>query len=328
MTSSTVSMHAVIMHERGGADVLRYEEMPLPVPAPGEALIRVRAATVNHPDLFHRSGRFLIHKELPHVLGMDVAGEIAGLGEGVAGWREGDRVVAAFEALGRERDGAYAEFTTVPARELHRIPDGLSYAAAASIGLAFTTAWIALCYNTALSGRDRVVVHAASSGVGTSALQIARWKRAHALAISAPGKEVQLRALGAETVIDHNAPDLVDQVKDAFGKQGATCVLELVGRATLQQSIEMLSPRGRIIVVGTLSGDVAQINAMDLITKNASIIGSMGIIRPADFDRILALFADGTFRPVIDSVMPLREAGAAHERIESGAAFGKIVLEP
>ncbi len=216
----------------------------------------------------------------------------------------------------------------MPVRELHRIPAGVSYATAASIGLAFTTAWIALCSNTVLTARDRVVVHAASSGVGTSALQIARWKRARVVAVSGSGKEVQLRALGAQTVVDRNASDIVGQVKAGFSGQGATCVLELVGRATLQQSLEMLDPRGRIIVVGTLSGDVAEINAMDLIMKNASIVGSFGVIRRTDFDRILALFADGTFRPVIDAVMPLQEARAAHKRVESGAAFGKIVLEP
>lgn len=322
------TMQAVVMHERGGPDVLRYETVALPQPAPGEVLVRVHAATVNHTDLFHRSGQFSIQKPLPHVLGMDVAGEIVALGAEVAGWAVGERVVATFEALGRERDGAYAEYTTLPVAQLHRIPDGLDDAAAASIGLAFTTAWIALLDQGRLGGDERVVIHAASSGVGTAALQIARWRGAQVIAISDAEKAERLRALGAELVIDRRAPDMVAQVLAATGGHGATLVLDLVGRATLQSSVEMLARRGRIVCVGTLSGDLAEINVMDLIMKAATIHGSFGVIRPADFDTILHLFADGTFQPVIDAVLPLAEARAAHERIEARQAFGKIVLAP
>src|SRR5688500_16605365 len=133
-------MMASVMHRLGDADVLQFEEVAMPEIAPEEVLLRVHAATVNHTDIFHRTGRFYIQKELPHILGMDVAGEIVALGEGVKDWKVGDRVVATFEALGRERNGAYADYTTLPVDELHRIPDGLDYKTAASIGLAFTTA--------------------------------------------------------------------------------------------------------------------------------------------------------------------------------------------
>ena len=126
-------MQAVVMRTRGGPEVLEYETVATPKPAPGEVLVRVHAATVNHTDLFHRSGRFSIPKELPHILGMDVAGEIALQGDEAIGLKPGDRVVATFEGLGRERDGAYAEFTTVPAAQLHRIPDDLDSIAAAAI---------------------------------------------------------------------------------------------------------------------------------------------------------------------------------------------------
>ncbi len=320
-------MRAVVMHERGGPDVLRYEEIPTPQPGAGDVLVAVRAATVNHTDIFHRTGQFFIQKELPHVLGMDVAGVVAELGPGVSGWAVGDRVVATFEALGRERNGAYAEWTTVPADELRRIPDGLDFVAAASVGLAFTTAWIALVDTAPLAPGERVVVQAAASGVGTAALQIARWRGARTLAIADPAKAERLAALGADDVVGRGAGS-VAAVLEATGGAGATLVLELVGRDTLQASVDMLARGGRIVCVGTLSGDVAQVNVMDLIMKRATLVGSFGVIRREDFEQILRLFAAGTFRPVVDAVMPLGEARKAHERIEARQVFGKIVLVP
>ncbi|MFN6495876.1 MAG: zinc-binding alcohol dehydrogenase family protein [Nostoc sp. DedQUE01] len=321
-------MKAIVMHERGGAEVLRYETFPTPKPKANEVLVKVHAATVNHTDIFHRLGDFFIQKDLPHILGMDVAGEIVELGAGVRDWQIGDRIVATFEALGRERNGAYAEYTTLPTNQLHRIPDGLSYIAAASIGLAFTTAWIALFYNGALKQGQRVVIHAASSGVGTSAIQIARWQNAQVIAISDPDKAERLYQLGADLVLDRHSPDLVEQVIKTTNGQGATPILDLVGRTTLQSSIKMLANKGRIVCAGTLSGDLAEINIMDLLMKNASIHGSFAVIQPQDFDQILQHFAAGIFQPVIDSVLPLEEASAAHKRIEAKQAFGKIILVP
>jgi NADPH:quinone reductase-like Zn-dependent oxidoreductase len=315
------------MHRRGGPDVLSYEDLETPRPAEGDVLVRVRAATVNHTDIFHRTGQFFIQKELPHVLGMDVAGEIVELGPGVGGWTLGDRVVATFEALGRARNGAYAEFTTLPAEELRRIPDDLDFVAAASVGLAFTTAWIALVDHGRIGERERVVVHAAASGVGTSALQIARWRSAQVLAIADESKAKRLAALGADRVIPRTT-DVAKAVLDATEGAGATLVLELVGRDSLRSSVAMLARGGRIVCVGTLSGDVAEFDVMDLIMKNATIRGSFGAIFREDFEEILRLFACGVFRPVVDSVLPLREARRAHERIEARETFGKIVLVP
>jgi NADPH:quinone reductase-like Zn-dependent oxidoreductase len=321
-------MKAVVMHEKGGAEVLHYETFPTPKPVVNEVLVKVHAATVNHTDIFHRSGQFFIQKSLPHILGMDVAGEIVELGAEVRDWQVGDRVVATFEALGRERDGAYAEYTTLPTNQLHRIPDQLSYTAAASIGLAFTTAWIALFYNGAIAQSERIVINAASSGVGTSGIQIAHWQGAQVIAISDGNKAERLYQLGADLVLDRHSPDLVEQVTNTTNGQGATLILDLVGQATLQASISMLAKKGRIVCAGTLSGDITEINIMDLLMKNASIHGSFALIQPQDFDKILQYFADGIFQPVIDFVIPLQEARTAHERIEAKKAFGKIILVP
>jgi len=319
-------MKAIVMHQRGGAEVLHYETFPTPKPIANEVLVKVHAATVNHTDIFHRSGQFFIQKSLPHILGMDVAGEIVELGAGVRDWQVGDRIVATFEALGRERNGAYAEYTTLPSNQLHLIPDQLSYVVAASIGLAFTTAWIALFYNGAIKQAERIVIHAASSGVGTSAIQIAHWQNAQVIAISDKNKAERLYQLGADFVFDRHSPDLVEQVMEATDGQGATFVLDLVGRTTLRSSISMLATKGRIVCAGTLSGDLAEINLMDILMKNVSIHGSFAVIQPQDFDQILQHFAEGIFQPVIDSVLPLQEASVAHERIEAKQAFGKIIL--
>lgn len=261
------------------------------------------------------------------MLGMDVAGEIAALGPGVSGWSVGDRVVATFEALGRERNGAYAEYTTVPAEQLRRIPEGLDFVAAASAGLAFTTAWVALVANAHIGEGERVVVHAAASGVGTAALQIAKWKRAQVVAVAAASKAPRLVELGAGRVLDRRS-DLVAAVAEATAGAGATLVVDLVGRDSLQASIRMLARKGRIVCVGTLSGDRAEIDVMDLIMKSGSVIGSFDRISKQDFEEVLRLYAAGVFRPVVDSVLPLSEARRAHERIEAGEVFGKVVLVP
>jgi NADPH:quinone reductase-like Zn-dependent oxidoreductase len=333
-------LKAVVMHERGGPEVLRYEELPDPTPGAGEVLVRVRAATVNHTDLFHRSGRFFIQKDLPHVLGMDVAGEIAALGPEVTGWQVGDRVVATFEDLGRARNGAYAEFTVVPATELRRIPNGLDFNAAASVGLAFTTAWVALRQRARIGAcvdglrGERVVVTAASSGVGTAAVQIAAWLDARVVALVGEDqselgqrKAKLLRDLGADLVLGADDPELVPKAHQAMGGE-ATLVVEHVAGASLQRSLDLVGPYGRIVCIGTLGGDVGSINVMDMIMKNATILGSFGAVPPGDFERILGLFAMGVFEPVIDRVLPLAQAREAHELVESRQTLGKVLLVP
>lgn len=328
MTAVPELMRAVAIEKNGKPKVLKYVEFRTPVPAGDEVLIKVHAASVNRTDLFHREGRFIIRKPMPHILGMDVAGEIVEVGEKVKGWSVGDRVMATFEALGRERDGAYAEYTTLPASELHKLPDELDYPTAASIGLAFTTAWTALISNGKIKKADRVVIHAASSGVGTAAVQIARWKGAQVIAITSGDKASQLRELGADVVLDRRGMDLVRQVKVATDEQGASLVLDLVGKDTLQASIDMLEYKGRIVIAGTLSGDEVKVDAMDILMKNASVIGSFDTVSDKDFDTILGHFARRTFKPVIDSVMPLSQAREAHEKLEKQSTFGKIVLVP
>jgi NADPH:quinone reductase-like Zn-dependent oxidoreductase len=291
-------------------------------------LVEVEAATVNRTDLFHRSGRFFIQKDLPHILGMDVAGRIAALGPEVTGWAVDDRVVATFEELGRAQDGAYAELVSLPVEELHRIPAGLEYADAAAIGRAFTAAWVALVHRGRMTPEDTVLIQAASSGVGTSAVQIAHAKGARVIALSSAGKADRLKELGADVVIDRNRNEVEDLVADATEGQGPSLVLELVGRRTLQSSIEMAGENGRVIIAGTISGDEAEIDALDILTKNLVLLGSFGRVRDDEWEAILSGFASGTYKAVIDEVLPLSAAAEAHERLEDGETFGKLVLSP
>ncbi|UFP96336.1 quinone oxidoreductase family protein [Gloeobacter morelensis] len=322
-------MRAIVMHRRGDCNVLSYETVETPRPAAGEVLVRVHAATVNRIDLYLRAGKSLLAKELPHILGADLAGEIVELGPRVTGWQVGERVVSSHEGLGRTRNGSYAEFATLPTGQLHRLPVGLDYIAAASAGLAFCAAWCALFYGGGLQpAAERVVVYAAAGGVGTAALQIARWQNARTIAIGGADKAEALRKLGADVVLDESHLDLVERVVGATGGLGATLVLDAVGRDALQPAVEMLAPHGRVVCVGTLSGAQAHLNLGDLIARNATICGSLRSIDPTDFDTVLQLFEAGTFQPVTNLVLPLEQAPLAHELLENRQNFGKIILVP
>lgn len=322
-------MHAVVMHERGGPDVLKYETVPTPNALGDDVLVRVEAATVNHTDLFHRTGQFHIQKSLPHILGMDVAGTVASVGPKAKNFRIGERVVATFEALGRERDGAYAEYAVVPEGQLHRVPDKLlDMKAAACIGLAFTTAWIALVDEGQIGPGHRVLIHAASSGVGTAAIQIARWRGAHVIAVASARKADRLQKLGAHLVLPPDYERLPRHVRDATRDKGVTHVLELVGHDSFASSLACLASGGRILCVGTLSGDVSPLNIMDLMMCRGTVKGVYGTLQPGSYEQILDLFAAGTLSPVIDRVLPLRKAAEAHALVERRETFGKVVLDP
>lgn len=322
------------MDRVGDPTVLRLQSIERPVPGPGEVLIRVHAASVNHADLFHRSGKVAIGKEMPHVLGEDAAGTVEAVEDRAGEWSPGDRVLASFPDLGRSLNGGYAEFTCVPGDRLHRLPPEIGFVTAASIGQAFPTAWVALMRNgrlgstTEFGKRERLVVNAASSGVGTAAVQIGRWRGATVVAVSSGNKAQRLMSLGAHQVVSRSAEDIPDRVRYAFGGKGATLIMDLVGRDSLLMTVDMLERHGRVVCVGTLSGESAAIDAQALISKNATIRGSSGRVNQEEMAGILGLVADGTFHPIIDEIMPLSLAAAAHQRIEERRNFGKLVLVP
>lgn len=251
------------------------------------------------------------------------------VGKAVQGWQIGERIVAAFGEFDHIHQGTYAEFIALPTRYLRRIPPDLDYIRAASAGLAFCTAWSALFYKGKLQAEtERVVVWAASSGVGTSALQIAHWCGAMTVAVANPAKADALRSLGANTVIDPAETNLVPLVMEATQGLGATLVLDLVGHHCLQSSIDMLSAGGRIVCAGCLDSRWATINVLDLIQKNGSISGALQSIAAEDFDQILHLLAARTFQAAISLVLPLQYIQIAHDLIAAQATFGEVVLVP
>jgi len=328
MADTPELMRAIAINKNGKPKVMQYVDFRTPVPNDDEVLVKVHATSVNPNDLLYRSGRFIIRKPMPHILGADLAGEIMEVGEGVKDWSVGDRVTATFETLGREREGSYAEFCTVPADDLIKLPDDVDYQTAVSAGASFVTAWVALVNNGKIKKADRVVIYNAASSVGTAAVQIANAKGAQVIAISRGDNAAKLREIGAAIVLDDAGIDIVRQVKVATDEVGATLVLNISDKDLLQQSIDMLEPKGRVVLASAQKSTDAKFNVMDVFLKNISILGSYDVIKAKDFEGILEDLGKGKYQAVVDEVMPLSQARQAHEKVEKGNTFGKVILVP
>jgi zinc-binding alcohol dehydrogenase/oxidoreductase len=324
-------MRAIRIHEDGGPEVLRYEEVPDPVPAPGDVLIRLRAASLNHLDLWVRQGRPSVPK--PRILGADGAGVVEALGEGVGGFDPGDRVVinpglahgSRITVLGEHTDGTHAELVAIPAENVYRVPDGLGFEEASAFPLVFLTAYRMLVRKAQVAEGEWVLVWGAGGGVGTAAFSIAKALGARTIVTSSSAdKLARLRELGADAVLDPGEADVAAEVKDLTGG-GADVVIEHVGEATWQTSLQAARAAGRVVVCGATSGPNPPASLHRVWWKELTIYGStMGT--KEDFEGAYELVASGRARPIVDRVFPLAEARAAHERLESGDQFGKIVL--
>lgn len=328
MAETPELMRAVAINKNGKPRVMKYVDFRTPLPADDEVLVKVYATSVNPSDLLYRSGRFIIRKPMPHILGSDLAGEIMEVGESVEGWSVGDRVTATFETLGRERNGSYAEFCTIPADELTKLPDTVDYQTAVSAGASFVAAWVALVNNGKIKKADRVVIYNAASSVGTAAVQIASVKGAKVIAISKGDHAARLREIGATVVLDDAGVDIIRQVKVATDEQGATLVLNLADTDLLQQSLDMLEAGGRVLLGSAQKTTEAKFNVLDVFLKNLSIIGAYDTIKLKDFETVLNNLGKGTYRAIVDEVMPLSQARQAHEKVEKKTTFGKVILVP
>ncbi|MCY4247846.1 MAG: zinc-binding alcohol dehydrogenase family protein [Chloroflexi bacterium] len=328
MAQPRETMRAVIIDAIGKPRVLKVARRWLPEPAAGEVRIKVRAASVNPRDLHLRSGRFIIRKPLPHILGGDVAGTIAKLGENVAGWQVGDRVFACFDELGCEIDGAYAEACCIAAQHLARLPEKLDFQAAVGAGAAFADATLALMRNGRLQAGETLVIRGAACSLGAAAVQIARQAGARVIAISPLEHAEGLRGIGADIVLEDAGEDLVRQVKVATDGIGANLVLHAGPRLDLGESLDMLAARGRLTLTGALDERLVKLDARDLVARNLSIHGAHGSIAVDDLTELLQHLADGDYRALVDEVLPLSQARQAHQRAEKTAGLGKIVLVP
>jgi len=313
---------AVRIHQDGGPEVLRYEDVPDPVPADGEVLVELRAASLNHLDVWIRKGLPSVPK--PRILGADGAGVIAGTDERVV-INPGILRNGRMSIVGETMDGTHAELIAVPADYVHPIPDGLSFEEAAAFPLVFETAYRMLVTRAHVQPGEWVLVWGIGGGVATASLAIAKAIGAQVIVTSSSDEKLaRARELGADATVNHATEDVVAAVKEATGG-GAHVVVDDVGEATWKRTLDAARAEGRIVVCGATSGPNPPAALHRIWWKQLSILGStMGL--PEDFKGAYDLIAAGKARPVVDRLYPLAEARAAHERLEAGAQLGKVVL--
>jgi NADPH:quinone reductase-like Zn-dependent oxidoreductase len=311
-------MKAVRIHEDGGPEVLRYEDAPDPQPGPGEVVVDLRAASLNRLDVWIRKGLPSVPK--PRILGADGAGLVDGRRVLInPGIEHGDKITV----VGEHMDGTHAERIAVPEGNVYPIPDGMSFEEAAAFPLVFETAYRMLVTRAALREGEWVLVWGVGGGVATAANSIARALGARTIVTS--GSDDKLAAADADAKVNHAEDDVVAAVTEATGGRGADVVVEHVGEATWEQSLAAAAPRGRVVVCGATTGPNPPAALHRIWWKQLSILGStMGTKQ--DFEGVFELIKSGKVRPVVDTVFPLAEARAAHERMERGEHNGKIVL--
>ncbi len=323
-------MKAVRIHEDGGPDVLKYEDAPDPVAGPGEVLIGLRAASLNHLDVWLRRG--LPSAPKPRILGADGAGVVVALGEGVDRFREGDEVVInpgldeGARIVGEHMDGTHAELISLPADYVYPLPDGLTFEQAAAFPLVFETAYRMLVTRAGLQEGEWVFVWGIGGGVATAAMQISKALGARVIVTSSSDEKLaRARELGADATVNHAEADVAAAVREATGGHGADVVIEHVGEATWKTSLQVAAPGGRVAVCGATSGPNPPANLHRIWWKQLTVLGStMGT--QADFQAVYELVASGRAEPIVDRSFPLAEAAAAHEHLEAGRQLGKVVL--
>jgi NADPH:quinone reductase-like Zn-dependent oxidoreductase len=342
-------MKAVYFERFGGPEVLAFGERPDPVAGPDEVLVRVRACGINHLDLWVRAGLPGLEPEMPHILGNDIVGEVAAVGPGVKNVVPGDRTLVNptlscgtcaacaagddnrcrfYDVIGRKRNGGYAEWVTVPAANCLPYPANLTWEQAAAIPLVFVTAWHMLVTRARVRSGEDVLVIGAGSGVGSAAIQIAKLHGARVIATAGHGAKLEhAKSLGADEVIDHTNEDIAKRARELTGKKGVDVVVEHVGGRVFEACVAALARGGRLVTCGATTGHDVRLDLNLLFGRHLTIMGSwMG--RRADLDEALQHVESGALKPVVDSVRPLAEARAAHERIEARQHFGKLVLVP
>ncbi len=340
-------MKAVRFHEFGNADVLKIEEIEDPKPGPGEVTIAIKASGLNHLDVDVREGISRFPVSLPHSLGIEVAGDIIALGEGVEGWEVGDRVnpyvMAPCERCrycrtGRESiclepgfisfstGGGYAEQVAVKAGQLIKIPDSVSYEEAAATQVAFGTAWHMLFTRGRLSAGESVLVNAVGSGIGSAAVQLASHHGAFVLGnASSQDKLDRAAELGLDVGINRLEEDIAARVMEATDDRGVDLVFEHVGGKMFQDSLDSLSKDGRLVTCGGHAGEVVDFDIIPFFRTQKSVIGSFVYTRE-EVDRCYALAARGDIKALVHAVFPLDQVADAMRMMERREQFGKIVL--
>ncbi len=324
-------MKAVRYHECGEPDVLRWEDVADPRPGPQDLLIAVEAAGVNFADLMRRSGRYHFKTEFPAMLGTEAAGTVLETGAGVRDFRPGDRVFCRTAAA-----GCQAERLVAPVAEFFRMPPGVSFAEAAAIPVIFLTAYHMLKTLAPVRPGETVLVHAAASGVGTAAVQLAKAWGARVFATASSEEKLALaRKLGADETIDYTTRDFVDEVMRLTDGVGVDRVLECVGGDVLVKSVTALAPGGRLMIYGRASGALPMLAPDEFFAKNLHVIGlNIGgkpwtlAMHRAALEDCLEVIAAGRARPVISTVFPMARVADAHRYLADRRTMGKVILTP
>ena len=337
----------MLMRATGGPEVLEWGAFELAEPGPREVLVRVRAVAMNHLDLWTRRGLPNVKYEFPHRLGSDIAGEIEALGPGARGISVGQRVMvnpglscgvcarclegddnlcAKYKLLGENTQGGYARHIVVPDANVVPMPESLSFEDAAAIPLVFITAWQMVVRRGEVKPGQTVLVQAAGSGVSSAAIQICKLLGARVIATTGTDEKAKrARELGADDVVNYANQDFLAECKRLTGKRGVDVVIEHVGGEVFAKSVLATAWGGRVVTCGATAGFRPEIDLRQIFFRQVQILGStMG--RKADLLRVVSFVEQGKLRPVVDRVMPLRAARAAHEALERREAFGKIVL--
>ena len=330
MAALPAHMTAIAIRSPGGPEVLTAEPRPLPKPGDGEILIGVAAAGVNRPDVMQRMGLYPPPPGAPDIPGLEIAGEVVACGTGVTRWKEGDKVMALVVG------GGYAEFCIAHESHAMPVPAGLSLTEAAAIPETFFTVWYNAFERGRLAARETLLVHGGSSGIGTTAIQLAAAFGARVITTAGtPEKCEACRKLGADVAINYKTEDFVAVTKQATSDRGADLVLDIVGGDYIDRNYEAAAVEGRIVQIAFQSSSRATVDFRRLMlnrlthtgsTLRARSVADKGAIARAVEAKVLPLIAAGRVKPVIDSTFPLRQAAAAHARMESSQHIGKIVL--
>jgi len=326
-------MKAIVLDGFGGSDRLRLaDDVPLPEPGPGELRVRVAAAGVNRPDIVQREGNYAPPPGESEILGLEIAGVVDALGEGVGAWREGDRVLALVAG------GGYAEAVLARADHCMAVPDGLTLGEAACIPETYLTAWLNVFELGALQNGEATLLHGGGGGVNTAAVQLCRAivPDSTVFVTASSGKLERVRSLGVHHVIDYRESDFAAEVRRLTDKRGVDVILDHVGGPYLAGNQRSLAVGGRLVVIGVMHGASAEVNLASLMVKRQRILGSVLRSRPPTEKagiigrfgaRALPLFAEGALAPLVSDRFPLERAAEAHRAMESSSHFGKIVLD-
>ncbi|HTK09178.1 MAG TPA: zinc-binding dehydrogenase [Ktedonobacteraceae bacterium] len=341
-------MKAAVFTEQSESSVLQVQDLPQPEPGFNDVVVRVRACGVNRLDIYSRTGRTRV-APLPHISGSEVAGEIVAIGQAVVGLQNGQEVAVApylfcgqcehcrageevlclkADIVGLGSQGGFAEYVRVPASSIVPLPKGVDFVSAAAVGLAAITAWHMLTIRAPLTAGQDVLVHAAGSGVGSAAIQIAKLAGARVIATAGSAHKLELaRKLGADEVINYQEQDFFQEVRRMTNKRGVDVVVEHIGADTWEKSVACLTRRGRLVTCGATTGNEGKTNIWNLFAKELSLIGSYGGTRH-DLASILNLVSAKRFQPVVAGTFSLEQVQKAQQLMEQREQFGKLIVTP